>query len=174
MLLILPGPTNALLCVAGAVSRYSKMLSLLLTQALSYAISLSALNYLTMSFVADDNLLMKYLRILASLILFAIALRLWIMRGASHDHAQAISWPVMLIATLINPKVIIFTFGIFPEYSGEAIAIAVVSTLSFMTGGVWFLLGAWLGPHFGHSVSKIGAAFLSLCGFAIVIATMRS
>lgn len=171
VLLLMPGPTNALLSVAGAVGRHSKMFSLLLTQALSYAVSLSVLSYLALPFVIDNVLIMKSLRVLASLILFSVAFRLWRMRSTLRGHTQAISWPVMLIATLFNPKVIIFTFGIFPEYSVGMFLILGVSTLSFITGGAWFILGAWLGPNFGQSTSRLGAGLLTLCGFAIIIAT---
>lgn len=177
LLLILPGPTNALLMAAGAVSGLRPSLRLIGFEILAYCLVIAPL-------VALQRVLGIYrieagivLKLLAVGLLLVTALRMWKQPapGPSVVVPQIGARTVFAI-TLFNPKGLIFAFAIFPPvltFSDGLIKAALFSVLALVSGGSWILAGKTAGASLGASGQFImvrGAAAV-ICLFAVYLTT---
>jgi len=178
LLFAVPGPTNALIAVAGA-RRGARALPALVGAALvGFIVAVATLTWLARPYIAAAPALGLALRGLCALLLARSAWRLWRTAGAGVVGRDATSAAAVLATTLVNPKGLIFAFVIFPPLADAAEAAAVFarfSLVALVVMGLWGLAGVALGRGAGHrigpaAIDRAGAA--TLAGFAVfVVAT---
>ena len=168
LLFAVPGPTNALIAVAGA-RRGARALPAVVGAALvGFVAAVAALTWLASPYVAAKPALGLALRALCALLLARSAWRLWGSAGASGATAGSTSAADVLATTLVNPKALIFAFAIFPPLAGAAEAIEVFARFALLTVvamTLWGLAGAALGRG---ATPRIGAAAIDRAGAAVL------
>ena len=177
LLFAVPGPTNALIAVAGA-RRRAALPALVGAALIGFVVAVATLTWLARPYVAAMPTLGLALRGLCALLLARSAWRLWRTAGAGAVDRDATSAAAVLATTLVNPKGLIFAFVIFPPLGGAADAAAVFGRfglVALVVMGLWGLAGVALGQGAGHrigpaAIDRAGAA--TLAGFAVfVVAT---
>ena len=168
-LLILPGPTNALLAAAGAHALRAA-LSLLPVVLAAYALTIGgALLVLAAGGGAAPGA-GTALRVAAAVFLVWLALRLWRRgRDGGGSHGPAVRPGEIFVATLLNPKGLILALLVPPggTLAGQA---AILAAMILATGLLWVAAGQALAraaPRLvaGGFVDRIGAA--AIAGFAV-------
>ena len=178
LLFAVPGPTNALIAVAGA-RRGARALPALVGAALiGFVVAVAVLIGLAGPYVAATPALGLALRGLCSLLLARSA---WLLRrsaGASGTTRGSTGAAAVLATTLVNPKGLIFAFAVFPPLAGAAEAVEVFARfagLAVVGMTLWGLAGAALGrgatPRIGAAaIDRVGAAVLA--AFSVVVLAM--
>ena len=173
LLLILPGPTNALLMTAGATKPFRLALPLIPAELAAYALAITPLllfHELLGSWRLIGGATMKTVAIV---IILLVASRLWRSRPQNGAEPRLVTAASVFWMTLFNPKGLIFAFAIFPPLAGPAdgvIKAALFGLLASLAGVVWISAGRLL------SAGRLGSAWISkaaaliLCGFAIYLA----
>jgi threonine/homoserine/homoserine lactone efflux protein len=161
-----PGPTNTLLATSGAASGWRASLRLLPAEAAGYLISILALGLMLGPVVAASPMVSAALRIAVACYLILLALRLW-RQGSVLDGSEvvAIRPRQVFIATLLNPKALIFALGVVPFGSPLLWAyMAGFMGVLALVGMGWILAGAGMGrvaaraPGGTRIIPRIGAA----------------
>ncbi len=170
LLFAVPGPTNALIAVAGA-RRGARALPALVGAALvGFVAAVAALIGLAGPYVAATPALGLGLRALCALLLARSAWLLWRSAGASGASRSSISAAGVLATTLVNPKALIFAFAIFPPLDGASEAVEVFARFAVLAAvamTLWGLAGAALGRR---ATPRIGAATVDRAGAAVLAA----
>lgn len=167
-----PRPTNTLLATGGATVGFRRALVLVPAEAAGYLIAISAIGLALRPFVTAHPSVGLVLRLVVGAFLVVLAVRLW--RGGGtviETGAEAISpWQVFL-ATLLNPKAIIFALGVIPFEAPRPWLYMVGFPLPLLAVGP-----AWIAAGMGRAartmgwwklVPRIGTA--SVAGFAAVL-----
>jgi threonine/homoserine/homoserine lactone efflux protein len=174
--LALPGPTNSLLFVSGVTRGFRASLHLILAELGAYTLSISLLVFVLVPASRTYSTLSQLLHVACSIYLVYVAFWLW-RSGEQEVHAShPITFRRVFLTTLVNPKNLIFAFGIFPlpSTTSNGMLPYFVSFSAICTGVAcgWIGGGALLhsrGTHKLHlNLFYRGEAFL-LVGFAIVI-----
>jgi threonine/homoserine/homoserine lactone efflux protein len=174
--LAMPGPTNSLLFVSGATRGFRASAHLILAELSAYIISISLLVFVVEPASRSHSTISQLLRVLCSIYLAQMALWLWRSGGQEAPASHPITFRRVFLTTLVNPKNLIFAFGIFPLPSAESNEMfpSLVSFSAICTGAAsgWISAGALLHSTAAHKLHLNwfyrGEAFL-LAGFAIVI-----
>jgi threonine/homoserine/homoserine lactone efflux protein len=170
LLFAVPGPTNALIAVAGA-RRGARALPALVGAALfGFVAAVAALIGLAGPYVAATPALGLALRAACALLLARSAWLLWRSAGAGGASRGSTGAAAVLATTLVNPKALIFAFAIFPPLAGAAEATAVFvrfSVVAIVVMSLWGLAGAALGRG---AAPRIGAATVDRAGAAVLAA----
>ncbi len=176
-LLLVPGPTNTLLAASGALRGFRASLPLIAAEVGGYMASICALLAVFGSGAAQRPTLTLTLKAAAALWLCSCALKLW--REARQDLAIAdepAGFGRLFVATLLNPKALIFAFVIAPTagLAGAAPWLAALCAMIAAAGLCWIALGAWLGSSSGPGLAPgliRRAAALVLLAFAGALAS---
>ncbi|MBY0248810.1 MAG: LysE family translocator [Nitrospiraceae bacterium] len=176
--LAIPGPTNSLLFVSGVSRGFQASLKLILAEVGAYLISISSLVLVLEPVTRTYSTLPQLLRVACSIYLVHLAIRLWRSGGREllDSDAHPITFRRVFFTTLMNPKNLIFAFGIFPTPSagaGELFPyLACFSAICVIAASGWIAAGALLQSKAAQRIHLgwvyRGEAFL-LAGFAIVI-----
>lgn len=175
-LLLTPGPTNTLLATAGIRAGLRRSWGLIPAECLGYGIATTAWGLLLHTVVLRSPWWVPGIQLLSGLYIAKLGWELWACASLQPGNSQVplIGRRQLLLATLLNPKAVIFALALFPAQTwvsavnyasvmgGFAVLVAVIGTL-WMALGAWLMGGriAWLQPrHFQR-----GAA-LALGGFA--------
>ena len=174
--LAIPGPTNSLLFVSGVSRGFQPSLKLIFAEIGAYLISISSLVLVLEPVTRTYSTLPQLLRVACSIYLVHLAIKLWRSGGRELLDSHPITVRRVFFTTLMNPKNLIFAFGIFPTPSAGA-----GELLPYLTGfsaiciGVasgWIAAGAFLQSKAAQRIHLRwvyrGEAFL-LAAFAIVI-----
>ena len=113
-MLAIPGPTNSLLFVSGVSRGFQASLNLILAEVGAYLISISSLVLVLDPVTRTYSALPHLLRIACSIYLAQLAIRLWRSGGREITDSHPITVRRVFLTTLMNPKNLIFAFGIFP------------------------------------------------------------
>jgi threonine/homoserine/homoserine lactone efflux protein len=169
VLLITPGPTNTLLAAAGMQSGARRAMPLIAAELGGYLASISAWGWLVTR--ASDELAWAplCLRVLSVGYVVALAVRMWRASAqAALDSSAPVSMRSLFVATLLNPKAMLFASAIFPAaaFTGlaaylPAMALFALALLPIALG--WIVLGASLasgrrsvlGPRRLHRIAAI-------------------
>jgi threonine/homoserine/homoserine lactone efflux protein len=170
LLFAVPGPTNALIAVAGARNGVRALPALVGAALVGFVAAVAALIGLAGPYVAATPVVGLALRALCALLLARSAWLLWRSAGASGASRDSTSAGAVLATTLVNPKALIFAFAIFPPLasvaeSAEVFARFAVLAVVGMT--LWGLAGAALGRG---ATARIGAATIDRAGAAVLAA----
>lgn len=151
--LALPGPTNALLAIAGATKGFKRSLRLVLAVLAGYAAGIVGLAAVAAPLIAAYPWSGKVLRLLAAAVLVHAALRLWRLSTAERNipiqktqEANTISWWHVFLTTLTNPKVLVLGVLILPERGASPYSVpssaAMIPLLVVLTSSTWIAIGA--------------------------------
>jgi threonine/homoserine/homoserine lactone efflux protein len=151
-LLFTPGPTNTLLAVGGAMAGLRRALWLVPAELAGYLIAIHLLSFVAGPFVQQSPQAQTALRLGLALYLFWLAFRLWTSQTDLLPR-QAVTPAKVLVATLLNPKALVFAFVVLPP----------------LAGGQWFAALPWL----GGLCLMILAASLTWIGLGAAIAGGR-
>jgi threonine/homoserine/homoserine lactone efflux protein len=170
-----PGPTNTLLAAAGAALGWRRGLAMIPAEAAGYLASICLLGFALGPVVAAVPALAAALRGAVVAYLALLAWRLWRQGPAAMADARSPIGPRQLfVATLLNPKALVFAFGIIPfGRPGVALYLAGFAVMAACAAAAWVGIGAAIGRVAGASgrtlVPRIGA--IAMGGFATILAT---
>jgi threonine/homoserine/homoserine lactone efflux protein len=175
-ILAIPGPTNSLLFVSGMSRGFRASLNLILAEVGAYLISISSLVLVLEPVTRTYSTVPQLLRVACSIYLVHLAIRLWRSGGQKIQDSHPITVRRVFFTTLMNPKNLIFAFGIFPIPSagaGELLPyLAGFSVICTVVASGWIAAGALIQSNAAQRIHLgwvyRGEAFL-LAGFAIVI-----
>lgn len=173
IILATPGPTNTLLATSGATIGWRASLPLVPAELAGYLIAILAIGILLHPILTAWPDIGTGLSIVVGLYLAWIAWKLWQSGGVVHETGQVISPRRLFIATLLNPKALVFAHGIVPLADPAAVLyLAGFSTILILTGFGWISLGAMAGGTAGAArrprlVPRFGAAVLSI--FSVIM-----
>ena len=140
-----PGPTNILLATGGAIAGVSRSLPLISAALLGYLVTILLVRGVLSPVIATWPVAGTVLKVMVATYVAWLAFRLWA-RPAMVTGSRAVDSRMVLIATLLNPKAIIFALTVIPlshpalwlYFAAFAVAVVVV-------GLGWLLLGAAVG-----------------------------
>ncbi len=171
VLLFAPGPTNAVLAMAGAEAGRRPVLPLLAAELVAYPLSVSVSRLVLLPLIAIFPAASMIVKLAVAAYLLVAGWRLWRARPAA-DGAALIGWRQVFVTTALNPKGLLLAIGIFPTddpflpfyFAGFAVAVV-------LSGITWFTAGRLLARLAGHRADllpKLGAGVLF--GFAAYLA----
>ena len=182
-LLAVPGPTNALMLVAGTQGGISHALAAAGAATLGYLLAVTLLGGVIGPLLLEQPVLMNAIRFAAAGYLLIAAWRLWQTEASSIGRNRIVVSPgAVFLTTLLNPKAVIIAFTLMPEgwtaKTGAAIPhLVVLCGLVFGISTLWGLLGRLLRSSLertgaGKLTSRLGAIILGLFGVAVAIASL--
>jgi threonine/homoserine/homoserine lactone efflux protein len=151
LVLIMPGPTNTLLAAAGLRQGVRRSIRLTAAELAGYLVAITVWGHFLAQAAHALPWLPKLVRIASCLYIAYLAASMW--RAAvllPTSEQQAIGMRTLFIATLLNPKAILFAGTIFPAVAFAALpayfeAMAIFTVLLVPIGLVWLAFGAQLG-----------------------------
>ena len=114
-ILLTPGPTNTLLASSGIQVGIRKSLRLIPAEAFGYLISITAWGFLIGKVSAHLPLLPTILKLFSASYIIYLAIKLWRTADVEVSFNQpTIRARELFLATLLNPKALLFASAIFP------------------------------------------------------------
>ena len=166
-----PGPTNTLLATAGATAGLRASLPLLLAELSGYLISIGLIRAVLGPILVALPMLAIALKVAVAAYLVWIAVEVW--RKAPHTETErSITFQRVLVATLLNPKALIFALAIFPhEPLVPAAHLAIFVGSVGLCGFGWIAAGRTLSAATGAQGARLipRVAAVVLGGFAGLI-----
>jgi threonine/homoserine/homoserine lactone efflux protein len=169
-LLVAPGPTNTLLAASGAAIGVVRSLPLLAAVVAAYLIAIVMIRLVLGPVVAAAPQVAIALKVAVALYLGWIAIRMWMRAGVATAAAVGV-WQ-MFVATLLNPKSLIFAIGILPaDSAGIGWYVAGFCAAVVATGTLWTVIGHGVGLATRQGDARLvpRIAAVALGGFAGVI-----
>ncbi|MCH7337559.1 LysE family transporter [Acinetobacter sp. NIPH 2699] len=115
-ILFTPGPTNTLLASSGVQIGIKRSLKLIPSEVFGYLIAITAWGFLLESVSHFVSWLPPLLKLFSAAFIIYLAVKLWITSTKEIDLNQPlITSKALFVATLLNPKAILFASAIFPQ-----------------------------------------------------------
>jgi threonine/homoserine/homoserine lactone efflux protein len=175
-LLATPGPTNTLLFTAGAMCG-ARSLRLIPAEIGGYLVAILTIGFLVAPVVTEMPTLGALLRLFAVSYLAAMAIRLW--RHAPHlaTSGRLVQFRHVFITTALNPKALLFAFGIIPLNDPNAhLYLMAFCLLTAGSAAAWAGLGTiaarGLLPERGKTVIPRLSATIVLCFAGYLVTTL--
>lgn len=172
-ILAMPGPTNSLIATAGAHAGFRRALRLVPAEAVAFVIAILAIGTLLRPLLLHLPWLAPLLRLGVGAYLFVLAVGLWRNKAAALAAGPLVGQRQVFVATLLNPKAIVFALGIVP-FGAPALWRYLVGFVLLMSvaATAWIGLGATLGAAAdrggrSHLVPRFGAA--TVAAFAVIL-----
>lgn len=142
-LLATPGPTNTLMAASGAQSGVARSLPLLAGELGGYLIAITVWIELVGAAAASQPLVPVVAKFIAVGFLLWSAWKLWANAGRADLAERGITLWRVFATTLVNPKVLVFAFVIFPHvgFAGRLPFFGVFAALVAATAIAWMALG---------------------------------
>lgn len=174
VILATPGPTNTLLATAGAAGGVRGACRLPLVEAAAYLLSVCTLGWAAAPLVAAFPAAKAVLQGVVGLYLALLAVKMWRQGAAALALADTrlVTPRQVFVATLLNPKGMIFAFGVIPLQAPGAVGyLAAFTLMTVAAGGGWVCLGAALRRGLPPARARLipRAAALTLSGFSAVM-----
>jgi threonine/homoserine/homoserine lactone efflux protein len=172
LVLIVPGPTNTLLLSSGLKVGWRGTLPLVLAEALGYAVAISAWGVALLSFAATRPWLMDTIKLLSSVYILWLAIKIWTKSRTLHTEACGpVSFRDVFVATLMNPKALLFASTMFPLEAFQSPGYLLRALLVFMVvvgpiGIGWSHLGGLLTSQ--RSLAAHTSTFLRLASLVLL------
>jgi threonine/homoserine/homoserine lactone efflux protein len=150
VILIMPGPTNTLLAAAGLSQGFTRAARLTGAELAGYLASISVWGHFLAHLAGSHAWLPMLVRLASSVYIAHLAVRMW---RAAISFASSPRGPVgmrtLFVATLLNPKAILFAGTIFPAAAFASLpayleAMSIFSALLVPIGLAWIAFGAEL------------------------------
>ncbi|CAE6737686.1 LysE family translocator [Paraburkholderia domus] len=151
VVLITPGPTNTLLAAAGLRQGVRRSLPLIATELAGHLLSISVWGHFLAQAAHALPWLPSLLRVAAGVYIAYLAVDMWRAAVALPDSTQRASGKrTLFVATLLNPKGLLFAGTIFPaiafaHVSVYAVAMLIFACLLVPIALAWIAFGAALG-----------------------------
>lgn len=151
VVLITPGPTNTLLAAAGLRQGVRRSLPLIAAELAGYLVSISVWGHFLAQAAHALPWLPSLLRVAAGVYIAYLAVDMWRAAVALPDSTQRASgMRTLFVATLLNPKGLLFAGTIFPaiafaHVSAYAMAMLIFACLLVPIALAWIAFGAALG-----------------------------
>jgi len=175
LILLTPGPTNTLLALAGLGLGMRRALPLLAFELSGYVIAISMWGLLLAPIQTQFPWIATLVRVASSVYLAYTAMRVW--RDAKllqTPQQRTITPKILFLATLLNPKGLLFALVIFPAHTFEtvpsyAFTMLVFSCLLVPIGAIWIGLGnalnsqrlSFINPRKIQQVSSVALGMFS-------------
>ena len=148
-ILFTPGPTNTLLATAGLQSGWLRAAKLIPFELAGYVVAISVWGYGMAQMTAQWPPLPTLMKTLSAVYLAFLAMRLWQTAAASNGFTGRIAAPHLFMATLLNPKALLFATAVFPvsawqTWLGYATNMLEFALLASVAACAWIALGASL------------------------------
>ncbi|MEA3082879.1 MAG: hypothetical protein QOC89_576 [Paraburkholderia sp.] len=151
VVLITPGPTNTLLAAAGLRQGVRLSWPLIAAELAGYLVSISVWGHFLVQAARALPWLPSLLRVAAGVYIAYLAVDMWRAAVALPDSTQRpIGMRTLFVATLLNPKGLLFASTIFPavafaQVSAYATAMLMFASLLVPIALAWIAFGAALG-----------------------------
>jgi threonine/homoserine/homoserine lactone efflux protein len=151
VVLLTPGPTNTLLASAGLRQGVQRSLPLIAAELAGYFLSISVWGHFLVQAARSLPWLPSLLRVAAGLYIAWLAVDMWRAAVALPDSAQRTTGiRTLFVATLLNPKALLFAGTIFPaaaftHWPAYSLSMLIFACLLMPIGLVWIAFGAALG-----------------------------
>ena len=151
IVLIMPGPTNTLLAAAGLRQGVKRAVPLAGAELAGYVVSISVWGGFLAHAAHSVSWPPLLVRIASCLYIAYLAVRMWRTAVAFQASTQTAIGPrTLFVATLLNPKAILFAGTIFPAAAFADVpaylsAMGIFAALLLPIGLVWIAFGAALG-----------------------------
>lgn len=149
-ILFTPGPTNTLLASSGIQIGLKKSLKLIPSEVFGYLISISLWGVLLQSVANYLPWLPSILKLASASYILFLAFKLWVTSNQSVDTQHAPITPkTLFLATLLNPKGLLFASTIFPSTAWISISNYSVHMITFLClitpiAFLWITFGSFL------------------------------
>jgi len=153
VILAMPGPTNTLLAAAGLRQGFMRSARLTGAELAGYLISITVWGRFLEQAAQAFPWLPAVVRVAASVYIAYLSIRMWRAAQTVPSAAQqVIGMRTLFVATLLNPKGILFASAIFPaaaflDLSAYLIFMAMFAALLVPIGLMWVAFGASLGSQ---------------------------
>ncbi|MGN6100401.1 MAG: LysE family transporter [Devosia sp.] len=167
-----PGPTNTLLASAAAVSGIRASLMLLMAELTGYLTTVLLVGLLLRPLLEAFPRAAAVLKVAVALYLAYMAFRLWRRSGDLGAVRGVIGFRAVFLATMLNPKGLIFALAMIPLGS-PAVALYLLAFAAAVPtmGLLWLAGGRVVGAAVGEKRRLVPrAASVALVGFAGLIA----
>lgn len=161
-LLIAPGPTNALLALAGSKHGTRASLHLILVVTLCYLVVVAPLAIWGSAVLTHLPLLRQGVTAAAALWLAALAIRLWHQPAGLAEADNTSMTRTLATTTLLNPKALIFGLVLIPQNGSPLAALALFGALIPLVSLIWLSLGASLRASHAVPLQKGAAVWLGV------------
>jgi threonine/homoserine/homoserine lactone efflux protein len=151
VVLVTPGPTNTLLAAAGLRQGMRRSLPLIAAELAGYLVSISVWGHFLAQAEHALPWLPSLLRVAAGVYIAYLAVDMWRAAVALPESAQQASgMRTLFVATLLNPKGLLFAGTIFPaiafaQVPAYAVAMLMFACLLVPIALAWIAFGAALG-----------------------------
>ena len=152
-ILLTPGPTNTLLASSGIQSGIRKSLRLIPAEALGYLISISIWGLIIGTVSKKFPMIPIILKLFSAAYIFYLALKLWRTATVKEDFTQPSIRPrELFLATLLNPKALLFATAIFPVFVWNSMTAYSAHMLTFLLliipiAFFWIMIGSVLASN---------------------------
>ncbi|MDR9808764.1 threonine transporter RhtB [Rhizobium hidalgonense] len=139
-LLILPGPTNAILAMASHGLALGRAIMLLAVVVCAYLAIILPASGLAGSFLHDHPVVAQGVKLTSATWVFYLALRLW---SVGSSPVETVSVRQLAVTTLLNPKAPVIGLTMVPQVQ-DVSKIVIVTTLASVVlaaSSIWLLLG---------------------------------
>lgn len=141
-----PGPTNMLLATSAALVGVRRSLPLIVAELSGYLLAIAALHVVLGNLMAAYPGINTALRLLVGAYLLVAAFELWTRQEVLDGLPSGVRFERVFVTTLLNPKAIVFAFGVIPLSAPNA-AFYVLAFTGFVVAAalMWIAVGALVG-----------------------------
>ena len=175
-ILLTPGPTNTLLASSGIQVGVRKSLGLIPAEAFGYLISISMWGMIIGTVSKQFPMIPTILKLFSAGYILFLAIKLWRTANQQDDFQKISIRPrELFIATLLNPKALLFASAIFPVYVWKSTVAYSAHMLSFLLliipiAFCWITIGSVLASNKVSWLNQCNmqrTASLVLIGFSV-------
>ena len=152
-ILLTPGPTNTLLASSGIQSGIRNSLRLIPAEALGYLIAISIWGLIIGTVSKNFPMIPVILKLFSAAYIFYLAVKLWRTATVQEDFTQPSIRPrELFLATLLNPKALLFATAIFPVFVWQSATAYSAHMLTFLLlilpiAFFWIMIGSVLASN---------------------------
>ena len=178
-LLVAPGPTNALMGIAGAQHGLFRVLRLLPAELAGYLTTVLPLTYLGAQTLGRLPAVTVAMKLIAAIWVLYLALKLWRFHGPEGETARVTARKIY-VTTLLNPKAFVFGLVLLPA-AASADFPARIGMFCLMVAGAALLWGGLgkltqtgsTGAERLQAVQRIAALWLGVVSISLVLGVLR-
>ena len=177
LLLLSPGPTNALLAVGGSQRGFMRSLPLLAAAFFGYAVAILVIHLVLQPILIAFPGISLFCKLVFAAFVFYLVVKLWRSSTVMGATSGAVDFRSMFITTSLNPKAFGFALVLIP-FESPAIAayLGLFGVFVLVTGAIWVAIGTFTTHMFGSGaqmfVARIAAIVMCLFACAIVYLTI--
>lgn len=172
ILLLAPGPTNALLWIGGAERGLPRGLPLVLAATAAYLLAIGLILLVLQPVLRVLPWLGDVLALSVAAYIVVLAVRLWCQGGSAQPAVGLVAPSRLFVVTLLNPKAFVLALSILPLHSPQLQwYLLALAGIILLVASAWLLLGVLVGAAAGarheRLLKRVSAAVLA--GFAGLI-----